>query len=280
MLAIPNLAALAARSAVDRGVTRHVATRLAHSVALFSAWLGHQAILTDFNREAIAGWLADLNERYAAYSVWQYTGDLLLIWRDAAVSGFCEPPPPRIRRHKPRPLPIAWTQDEIADILRVCGQLTGTFPSGAPRPLYCTGLVRAAWSTGLRRSDLWRLDRNQVRPDGAVILRQNKTGAPHQPRFRPATYEIWTQLPGIRPLANPYRTEKAWYAFWRKHVIEPARVRPGCLQQLRRSGATHLAIEHPEAVQRYLGHASPEMQAWYVDWSIARPQQFLPPELA
>jgi integrase len=63
-------------------------------------------------------------------------------------------------------------------------------------------------------------------------------------------------------------------------VILPAGVRNGCLQQIRRTGATLLAMTHPEAVQRYLGHRTPTMVRHYVDESIARPQPFLPPELA
>lgn len=129
-----------------------------------------------------------------------------------------------------------------------------------------------------RRSFLWGLTRGQIRPDGTITLRQRKTGAPHQPRLRPETAATVLALPGDRPLACPVSKPTRFYRLWAT-VIAAAQVRPGCLQQLRRSGATHLASEHPEAVQRYLGHASPEMQRHYVDWSIAKPQQWLPPAL-
>jgi integrase len=180
---------------------------------------------------------------------------------------------------KPQPLPIAWTIAELRAILAACQLVPGVFRrTGARRAAYLVALVLAAYESGLRRSDLWGLTRGQIRPDGTIVLRQRKTGAPHQPRLRPETAALVLALPGDRPLACPESKPTRFYRLWAT-VIAAAQVRPGCLQQLRRSGATHLASAHPEAVQRYLGHSSPEMQRHYVDWSIARPQQWLPPAL-
>lgn len=91
--------------------------------------------------------------------------------------------------------------------------------------------------------------------------------------------EMIAALPGDRPLACPYRCRSAFYRWWRRAIIQPAGVRPGALQQIRRTGATHLAIEHRSEVQRYLGHASPEMQRHYIDESLASPITHLPPPI-
>lgn len=115
--------------------------------------------------------------------------------------------------------------------------------------------------------------------NGSIVMRQHKTGIPHFPRIRPDTYVGIGALVGDRPLACPYKSQSDWYTFWKKNVITPAGVRHGALQQIRRTGATHLAIGHPEAVQRYLGHRTPSMQRHYVDQSIATPQQHLPPDI-
>lgn len=65
------------------------------------------------------------------------------------------------------------------------------------------------------------------------------------------------------------------YTFWRKHVIDVARVCHGAMQQIRRTGATHLAIDHLDAVQQFLGHLTPDMWRHYVDRS---PGDSLPPK--
>ena len=122
--------------------------------------------------------------------------------------------------------------------------------------------------------------RRAIRPDGSIALIQRKTSRPHQPRLRQRALDLIAELPGDRPLACPYRCRSAFYRWWKRSIIAPAGVRPGALQQLRRTGATHLAVEHRSEVQRYLGHASPEMQRHYIDESIACPIVHLPPEIA
>jgi integrase len=264
---------------LDRPLRASTAYQYRHALRLFSAWLGGPPRLAQMSADALSRWLMSLESRYAAVSIWDHRRAVIIVWSHAAKNGLC-PEPRNVRRPaRAIPMPIAWTLEELRKILAACDALSGVFPSGAPRRDYCLALIHAAWDSGLRRSDLWSLTRNAIRPDGVVLMRQLKTSMPHHPRLRPETVAKIISLPGDRPLRCPFGSPRWWYRFWDRRVISAAGVRPGCLQQLRRTGATHLAIDHPEAVQRYLGHASPEMQKHYVDWSIAKPQQYLPPEL-
>lgn len=249
-------------------------------VRQFAGWLERPAVLGDLTDRVVSEWLVWLEGRYAQRGVANHRTSLLCLWRFAAQQ-FAIRPPCQVRKAtRPDPCPVAWTLDEVRRVLERCGELTGIFRrTGAKRSVYCSTLVRFCYESGLRRSDVWRVTRDQLRPDGAIVLRQHKTGQTHWPRIRPSTWLGLQRLPGDPPLGCPYANPTDFYHFWRNEVIGPAGVRRGALQQLRRTGATYLAIEHPEAVQRYLGHRTASMQRHYVDQSIAAPQQFMPPEI-
>lgn len=262
-----------------RPISQPTEYRMGRSVRLLGERLGRDALMSDLTDDAISDWLRALERTHALKSVKEYRGDVLALWRWLADQDICDPPGDVRRIKLGEPCPISWTEQEAAAIVAQCRRLSGDLPNGASRPIYCEALFRFGYDTGLRRTDAWTVKRNQIRPDGTIVMRQHKTGHTHWPRLRPATVELLAQLPGDPPLACPYRTTSRWYQFWRKHVTEPAGVRHGALQQVRRTGATHLAIDHPEAVQRYLGHRTPEMQRHYIDWSIANPQNHLPPDI-
>ena len=253
---------------------------MGRSLRLFIAWLERDATAADLSDDSVNDWLRSLERTHAPKSVKEFRGELLALWRWLSGQQICEHPREVRRVRLGDPCPISWTEDEAVKIIEQCRRLRGVLPNGASRRIYCEALFRFGYETGLRRSDAWTVRRNQIRPDGTIVLRQHKTGHAHWPRIREVTIALLARLPGDPPLACPYRTTSRWYSYWRRYVTGPAGVRHGAMQQIRRTGATLLAIDHPEAVQRYLGHRSPEMQRHYIDWSIARPAHHMPPDLA
>jgi integrase len=247
----------------------------------FGRWLGRDPGLLDLDDVLVSQWIHWLESMYSPRGVANHRTSLLCLWRFAAERLGIRPPSQVRRAPRPDPCPIAWTADELGCLLDRCRQLRGIFRrTGASRSAYCETLVRFCYESGLRRSDVWRVRREQIRPDGTIVgLRQHKTGYAHWPKIRPPTIAGIASLPGDPPLRCPYSSPTDFYHFWRADVIAAAGIRRGALQQLRRTGATLLAIDHPEAVQRYLGHRSPTMQRHYVDQSIAAPQQWLPPDV-
>lgn len=275
-----SLHSWATEYALSRGLADSSAYQLLHSVRRFSSWLGRAATPADLTSGTVSEWIQNLEQHLARRTVAGHRINLLSLWHDLSAGGICEPPR-RVRVvRRPEPLPVAWTQDELSRIVAQCERLSGKMPNGVERRTYALGLVLAAYDTGLRRSDLWALERRAIRPDGSISILQRKTARPHQPRLRQRALELIASLPGDRPMACPYRCRSAFYRWWRRDIIKPAGVRHGALQQLRRTGATHLAIEHRSEVQRYLGHASQDMQRFYIDESLASPITHLPPEIA
>lgn len=262
-----------------RSLADSAAYQLDRSARLMEEWLERPASIGDLNDRTVSQFLRAIETDYSQRTVANQRTNLLCLWRFAADEKLC-PPPHRVRKvTRPEPCPIAWTHDELRKIVSQCGQLEGRFRSGVLRSLYCSTLVKFCYESGLRRSDVWRIKRDMIRDDGSIVLRQKKTSQAHWPRIRLDTLAAIALLIDDPPMACPFKSDGSWYQFWKREVTTPAGVRHGALQQLRRSGATHLAIAHPEAVQRYLGHRSPTMQKHYVDDSIARPQQHLPPEI-
>lgn len=279
MIASDSLQVALDRYLLHKRLARRTQYIMRRSLAIFEEWLQRPSHISDLSDVVVSQWIQWMEERYAQRTVVGYRVNVMSLWRWLADFGVCDPPH-RVRVvPRPDPCPISWTAEEIQRLLAQCGQLVGEFPGKVNRRIYCTGLVLFCYDTGLRRSDVWCIRWSQIRDDGTIVMRQSKTSRRHFPVIRPGTMAMIKQLARDPPVDCPYREVSAFYRFWKKHVTTPAGVRHGVLQQIRRTGATHLAIRHPEHVQRYLGHRTSEMQRHYVDESIARPRPMLPPEI-
>jgi integrase len=279
MIRSAGLASVIEDYVLYRSLADSSAYQMDRSARYLEEWLERPAKIADLNDRTISQFLRAIENDRAQRTVANHRTNLLCLWRFAADEKLCSPPH-RVRKvSRPDPCPVAWTFDELQLIVTQCGQLEDRFRSGVIRSLYCSTLVKFCYESGLRRSDVWRIKRDMIRPDGSIVLRQKKTSQTHWPRIRIDTLAAIALLPEDLPLACPFKSDGSWYQFWKREVTKPAGVRHGALQQLRRSGATHLAIDHPDAVQRYLGHRTASMQKHYVDQSIARPQQHLPPDI-
>jgi len=208
-------------------------------------------------------------QAYSPRTRYGYRSNVLSLWRYLA-DEHEHRWPGRVRKApKPEPMPVAWTLDELRKLRLAAESATGRIVhTNCPRSLYLMTLLDAAYESGLRRGDLWRLEQGQFMPNGIIILRQNKTRTPHEPQLNPDTLARVRRLPGKLPLRWP-GTERGFYDCWRVWMLKPSGVRPGVLQQLRRSGATHLESIRPHETSRYLGHRSPDMKRHYVDRSQA-----------
>lgn len=275
-----------ARYTLHRALGTKSAYVLGRTVNLFDAFLGRQSTIADLCEDTASKWIAWLETvyapstksgRYSARTRAGLRGNLICLWRYLAEEKEI-PWPGRIRRApKPEPQPIAWTLDELRKLRVAALAATGVIAnSGASRSLYLVTLLDTAYESGLRRGDLWRLGQSNFMEHGIIVLRQNKTGSPHEPQINPDTLRRIRSLPGAYPLKWP-GDEKCFYECWRIWMIRPSGVRPGVLQQLRRTGATQLESIRPHETQRYLGHKTPDMKKHYIDRSQAYGPAPLPP---
>ena len=251
---------------MERGIREVTLARMRRTVAVYSDFVGHDVATTDLARDPVNRWIAWMLERYSAKTAREFRGDLLAIWRFASDHDLC-PYPARIRVvHLPRPIPVAWTLDEVRRIVAAC--------VGVRHGEYLALLWTVAYETGLRRGDLLRLDARDIAPDGTIRALQHKTDIGHACCLSPDTAERVRSRGGLKPPVGVRRI----YRLMEK-VRDRAHVASGALQQMRRTGATQVEMQQPGAAQRFLGHQTPGLAyRYYVDWSqIQRP--VMPPKI-
>lgn len=251
---------------MERGIRDVTLARMRRSVTVYSEFIGHDATTADLAREPVNRWIAWMLERYSPKTTREFRGDLLSVWRFASDRDLC-PYPARIRVvHLPRPIPVAWTLDEVRRLVAAC--------VGVRHGEYLALLWMVAYETGLRRGDLLKLNARDIAEDGTIRTVQHKTDVGHACRLSHATAERVRSRGGLKPPVGVRRIYRLM-----ERVREKAHVSSGALQQMRRTGATQVEMIQPGAAQRYLGHKTPGLAyRYYVDWSqINRPVE--PPKI-
>lgn len=247
---------------------------IGRTLELLAEHVGHVPFATDLTDETISSFLASLESRYAKWTVAGHRTRILCLWRFAAKRMFCAPPGEVRAELPPEPQPESWSLDEVRRLLAACAEI------GEPGR-YLHALILAAFETGLRRGDLWALRREQIGTDGTIRgVRQRKTGVPIEISVRPETAAEILAIPGAMPLACPWCC-RAYTAHWRRLRLAAGLEESGACQQLRRSGATWVAVdEGMDAARRFLGHRTDSMVRHYVDRSRLPASHPLPPRVA
>jgi len=204
---------------------------------------------------------------YAPRSRQNHRANVLTVLRFAADrSDAPEIPSRRVRRVKiPPPSPWAWADEELSRLVDAASRLTG-YLTARPKLLrshYALALIGGAHDTGLRRGDLFAIDKTDIDPDGTIRLRQGKTDEPHVCRLSEHVAKLVRSIPYPRPLRWTGRNGD-YTALW-KELCTTANIRYGLTQQIRRTAATSVWEESPELVQQFLGHRTPTMWRHYVD---------------
>jgi integrase len=261
-----NLSDVLDRYLATRRLSDGAAYQMRRTLCLFPG-----STTADLTDTTVSAWLVGLEPLYAGWTLSGHRTRILCLWRFAARHGWAVGPGEVRRETPPPPMPTAWTVDEI-------GRLAAAAALVAHGD-YWHALILAGYETGLRRSDLWGLRRDQIATTGLVALRQHKTGQPHEPLMRPETAAEVLALPGDYPLASPWGP-RAFYQRFALIRLLAGVSSDGGLQQLRRTGATAVACAQGlDAARQFLGHRTAGMVNFYVDRSQYRPRGVLPPRL-
>jgi len=229
-------------------------------------------------------WVATEEAVLAPATVIGHRASVLTILRLAADDGWCnEPVNRKVRRpRKPKPLPKAWTIPELRRVLDVCDNLPGElvrFGTSIPVCVYFGCFVRTAYETGLRRGNLFTVRQVDVKDNGVVYVKHEKTGQPHVCEMSPLTLQLFRQLPGEYPLR--WRNCAKFYRRW-KRICIAAKVPHGGPQRIRKTAATQVWLvdqTNPSRVQQFLGHLTGDMWRHYVDISQGTQRPPKPPSL-
>lgn len=275
MIAHDPLAYWCERYIESRPLSADSAERLRRSCRKFREMFGE----TLPDESSLSRFVGSLAARYAPKTVKGHRANILTIMRFAALpGGVARLNHDMVRNVRvPAPNPEAWEADEWEAFLAAIPRVEGFCPSRPrlSRAEYLAALAPAAYESGLRKGDLFKLDHAAFRPDGSIRLRQNKTSDPHVCAVRPDTLQKILAIPYPFPLRWT-GSNGTYSALWRE-ARELAGVGEGCTHQMRRNGATAVWERDPRDVRLYLGHRSENTWRHYVDQSRSR-KAILPPE--
>lgn len=265
-----------------RDVSKSYAKLLRSRMKKFARWCGGDFPIADLESDIVNRFLAFLQTTPAApVTVDNYRRAILCIWRSAYLERLNDNPPLRVRSiRKPRRLVMAFTVDEIKQLLKYAATLAGYFPNGVKRSDFWQAVIHAAYSTGLRRADILKLQKNDIRTDGQIQLVQNKTGYPVTVKLSQETLAILRRMPIEVEAAFgwPYHPNALPRQF--RAIVRASGVRPGQFRWMRASAGSYAERDCPGNGSKLLGHKTDHVfRQHYEDHTITRDKPIEPPSL-
>lgn len=256
-------------------------TWAAHSLQSFAG----EVRLTELSPELLNRWLLWLRDSgRSPFTVHSRRNSVLVIWRAAWRDGLA-PQPGEIRRVRlPDPAKEIWTIDEVRRLVEACSVLQRRFRGlRLNRADYFRTIIRAAYDTGLRQSDLHHVTTASVLSGDRLGILQQKTGRSVVVRLNANTLVL------VREFAREPPREFVWPRWSRRRgtfartfrqVVSAAGL-VGDFGRLRKTSGTEVERLERGAGWLHLGHASPETaRRWYLNaeraYDVNRP---LPPPL-
>jgi integrase len=270
---------------LERTLAETSRSQLLHTVADFERWAGREATIADLNRQTFNEYILAMAERYSPKTAQGRRANLISIWWRAFHNDYLNTRPERLRPVKvPRKFPEAWTIDELNRIVKAADELPGYLDSGIKRSAFYRAILLTGYDTGLRRSDLLALRRDQISDDGRVTIVMEKTGLTHECHVRPATLAaIRATFPPERELVFPWPHVERTLYIWLHAIMDAAGIpveRRGGFQRLRRTSASQLELVSPGMAGRHLGHLTHGLaDKHYLDPRIVRRDVPMPPPL-
>lgn len=262
-----------------RDVSAMYAGTVLRRAKAFQEFIGEPVPIRLLTEHNVNAFLASMAGIQSPWTLKSYRGDLLTLWRAAADDGLCNYPVLRkIRRERLDALtPDCYSSDDARKLLDVAGALKGGLPNGVPKRSYWPAAIRAGWDSGLRRGDLWKLRRDQIRDGGTALIAQSKTGRVAVVRFRPSTMAALESIPNPQPLYWPL----SGWAFGEhfREIVRAAKLRKSTFKFIRRASGSYVELQQPGAGHKHLGHTGPQTFNTFYDarlWADTLPQ---PPEL-
>ena len=224
--------------AADYGLLHDVQAATLHQYKvccrLFDAWAGHAVRLDELDERSLSLFLA----HYSASGVSPSTVrakrvQLLSLWRAASDEGFCDLPTKRIRPAKvPWRAPVAWTMDEVVQLLAACDTLPRLHSCGLRRSEWFSLAIRVGWDLGLRwaaEPPMWSCSRRGPPPATSATPPARPSPRDITSTPRSSTGNSSVRLNYLSVLHNPYPPPPKYGGVWTR----------AALPQERRSGSSH-----------------------------------------
>jgi integrase len=256
---------------VSEGYSRTIKKRMAK----LSEFAGHTDLKSLFNEATINGFLAAL-DGLSPFTKNKYRADFLALWRAAAdVDKVPYPQARRIRRERTVAQVIeCYLEHEARSLVVAAEHLVGAYPNGVARRQYWPAIIRAAWDSGLRRGDLWRLKAGQIRKDKTAVIVQSKTGQTITCRFHPSTVKAIARASGHLEWVLC-----EWcFGVHFQEIVTLTGIQRGTFRWLRRGSGSRIEADHPGRGPKHLGN-TPGVFGRHYDAQLGAVKKPMPPEL-
>lgn len=207
---------------------------------------------------------------------------ILTLWRWAWEADIVESPPKGVMKIKPRKAATqAWTIAQLQGAIEATGRYSGLKTrTGAPCDLLMRAWLLLAYESGARFGDVWAFRLDQL--DGDILRwTQHKTGDALAKVLSPACLAAVKEMAALSPdgrILGWACGSRMAQRRMRQHL--DACGLKGTSKWLRRSGATHIEMEHPGKASLHLGHRTPTLAAQaYIDWGQVRKTTPMTPQL-
>jgi integrase len=252
--------------------------QLRFSVNAFEKWSGYSREVHEITSEALAEFITARMGAVSRKTISRNVGDVLTLLRFAVRKLGIDMPIPYVEPITlPKVIPIAWTVQEVGDMLARCGALSGWMRNlPVKKSLWWTALVLFLYDSGARIHAALSLDVRDFDPDmKTATLRGEhaKTGIEQVVDLSAETVEAMLLVTeelrrkSLKVFPYPWAGRKLWVDF--HDILTSAGVRDGRyvgFHRLRKTHATQQVIsmgwEHARVA---LGHSTESMTRRYVD---------------
>jgi len=252
----------------------------------FGLFLGKDAVGEDLTYENVNSFLRSLKDK-ASTTVANYRLALLRVWGFGADRGWaCDLNPRRVFRPKiPQRLVKSWSLSQVKVLLDAAEKIPGNLRIGLPISKFAIAMIRTGYDTGLRPSDLRRLQWSNLDEESVTVV-QSKTQSLHRARISSATFAALQEIREperdlIFPLSKSGMRRIELLAFAQARAIGFHRLYGQGIGTLRKTHATELyRTEGAVVAAESLGHRSGTRVAMqhYIESSSLR-QGVLPPKV-
>lgn len=240
----------------ERNLRSESIRQLAMSVRIFVDFIGRNPHLDELNHKSLNDWVSENPRNWSAKTLKRRVCDILSIWSYAYSIEATENKPNRMRIRKPRSprkIPDAWTLEQLKSMMMAAESFGTYMPNGVRKSDLLKSIILVGYHTVLRPSDVARLLRSQLVPDGEPVPMEKRLGDEVLVRTPNYVVEfIDRQYPKdvTKVFAWPYRREHFYQGIWKPMLRKaglPDTKRDG-LQKLRRTG-----VSHGESIERGYG---------------------------
>lgn len=262
-------------------LTNGSAEQLRVAVRQYGRWLGREAALADLTATQILGYLRGLLGTSAPATINSKRQALLTLWRAAAHEELLPWPRPIPKIQQPQRLPVAWTVDQVSQLLGTARLLPGTW-YGVPRGLAWEIAVLAIWDTAVRLGTLLRAELTQVDLQSATwrVPAEHLKGRRGDRLFRlhPQTVDAIARSLGNGRTTNklfpfPYQRREVWLHL--KCLLRDAGLpfdRQHLFHCLRRTSESYAAARVGiAAAAAMVGHSEQVARQSYISPTICQP---------